>query len=60
MSTARAGLRPALGLLVIAHGLAHAVLPMRGWMDPARLASDFMPLMLYVMTVAGFTLAGLG
>ena len=60
MSIVRAGLRPALGLLVIAHGLAHAVLPSRGWMDPARLATDFMPFILYVVAVLGFTTAGLG
>ena len=60
MNIVRAGLRPALGLLVIAHGLAHAVLPMRGWMDPARLALDFSPFLLYVIVVAGFTLSGLG
>ncbi len=60
MRIVRAGLRPALGLLVIAHGLAHAVMPMRGWMDPATLALDFTPFLLYVVAVAGFTLAGLG
>jgi len=60
MSIVRAGLRPALGLLVIAHGLAHAVLPSRGWMDPARLVTDFMPFILYVVAVLGFTIAGLG
>lgn len=60
MRTIRAGLRPAFGLFVIAHGLAHAVLPMRGWMDPARLASDFMPVILYSVAVLGFTIAGLG
>lgn len=60
MNIVRAGLRPALGLLVIAHGLAHAVLPSRGWMDPARLAMDFMPFILYVVAVLGFTISGLG
>lgn len=56
----RAGLRPALGLFLIAHGLAHAVLPLRGWMDPERLTRDFMPLALYSVAVLGFTSAGLG
>lgn len=56
----RAGLRPALGLFLIAHGLAHAVLPLRGWMDPERLTRDFMPLALYSVAVLGFTGAGLG
>src|SRR4051794_20501588 len=60
MTVVRAGLRPAFALLVIAHGLAHAVLPMRGWMDPARLAQDFMPFILYMVAVSGFTIAGLG
>ncbi|HWI17661.1 MAG TPA: hypothetical protein VNT81_07940 [Vicinamibacterales bacterium] len=60
MRILRAGLRPAFGLLVIAHGLAHSVLPMRGWIDPARLSLDFMPFILYVVAVCGFTIAGLG
>lgn len=53
-------LRPVLGCLVIAHGLAHAVMPLRGWMDPVRLALDFTPFLLYAIVVAGFALAGLG
>lgn len=53
-------LRPALGLFIIAHGLAHAVLPSRGWMDPATLTLNFMPLILYTVAVVGFTVAGLG
>lgn len=60
MSFLQAGLRPAFGLFVIAHGLAHAVLPLRGWMDPARLPSNFMPAILYAVAVLGFTVAGLG
>ena len=60
MRILRAGLRPAFGLFVIAHGLAHAVMPLRGWMDPARLAQDFMPFILYAIAVIGFTIAGLG
>lgn len=60
MRPIRAGLRPAFGLFVLAHGLAHAVLPMRGWMDPQSLALNFMPLILYGVAVVGFTIAGLG
>ena len=60
MRIVRAGLRPAFGMLVIAHGLAHAVLPSRGWMDPARLATDAMPFILYAVAVLGFTIGGLG
>jgi uncharacterized protein YndB with AHSA1/START domain len=60
MRVLRAGVRPAIGLTVFAHGLAHAVLPMRGWMDPARLSSDFMPFILYAVAVIGFAVAGLG
>ena len=60
MKIIRAGLRPALAFFVIAHGLAHAVLPLRGWMDPQRLALDYMPMILYSTAVIGFTVAGLG
>jgi hypothetical protein len=60
MRILRTGLRPAFGLFVIAHGLAHAVMPLRGWMDPARLSQDFMPFILYAVAVTGFTIAGLG
>ena len=52
--------RPAFGLLVILHGMAHAVLSSRGWMDPARLTQDAMPFILYAVAVLGFTIAGLG
>lgn len=60
MRIVRAGLRPAFGTLVILHGLAHAVLPSRGWMDPAQLDQNFMPFVLYAVAVLGFTIAGLG
>jgi hypothetical protein len=60
MRFTRAGLRPAIGTFVIAHGLAHAVLPLRGGMDPATLPKDFVPLILYVVAVLGFTIGGLG
>src|SRR5688572_1999303 len=49
-------LRPALALVVIAHGLAHAVLPMRGSMDPG----NHVPVILYAVAVLGFTTAGVG
>lgn len=60
MRFVRAGLRPAIGMLVIAHGLAHAVLPLRGGMDPATLPKDFGPVILYSVAVLGFTIGGLG
>jgi hypothetical protein len=60
MSLVRPGLRPILALLVIAHGLAHAVLPLRGWMEPDMFQRDFMPLILYGTAVLGFTTAGIG
>ena len=60
MRILRGGLRPAFGLFVIAHGLAHAVLTSRGWMDPSRLSQDAMPFILYTVAVLGFTVAGLG
>jgi uncharacterized protein YndB with AHSA1/START domain len=56
----RAGVRPAIALIVIAHGLAHAVLPLRGWMDPGMFQRDFMPLILYGVAMLGFTMAGVG
>jgi hypothetical protein len=60
MPVIRAGLRPAFAALVIAHGLAHSVLPLSGWMDPDGLGRDFMPLILYGTAVVGFTTAGIG
>lgn len=60
MSLVRPGLRPIFALLVIAHGLAHAVLPLRGWMEPDMFQHDFMPLVLYGTAVLGFTIAGIG
>jgi hypothetical protein len=59
MQVIRAVLRPALAFLVIAHGLAHAVLPAGGW-DPGMFERDFMPLILYGTAVIGFTTAGIG
>ncbi|HEX7281518.1 MAG TPA: hypothetical protein VF239_05645 [Vicinamibacterales bacterium] len=54
------GLRPAAALFVIAHGLAHAVLPLRGWMQPDLLQNDAMPAILYAVAVLGFITAGIG
>lgn len=59
MITIRTGVRPALGLLVIAHGFAHTLLPSR-LLDPVSLSHDAMPLILYGVAVLGFTCAGLG
>lgn len=59
MRVIKAGLRPAFGLFVVAHGLAHAVLPLRGWLDPGLPGLEFL-LILYGVAVVGFTVAGLG
>jgi hypothetical protein len=56
----KAAVRPAFALLVIAHGLAHTVLPMRGWMNPESLGKDFMPVILYGVAVLGYLIAGIG
>lgn len=50
----------ALGWLVIAHGLSHAVLPLRGSMTPAFLIGDWVPVGLYMIGMVGFVAAGLG
>lgn len=60
MTALKPFLRLALGCLVIAHGLAHAAMPLRGWIDPARLDKDFSPILVYAVAVIGFTIAGLG
>ena len=49
-----------LGWLVIAHGLSHAVLPLRGSLAPAMLVDDWTPLGLYGIAMVGFVAAGLG
>ena len=54
------GWRRALALVVIAHGLAHAVLPLRGSMEPHPFEGNFMALILYGVAVLGFTTAGIG
>jgi hypothetical protein len=50
----------ALGWLVIAHGLSHAVLPLRGSIAPALLVNDWIPVGLYAIGMIGFVAAGLG
>jgi hypothetical protein len=59
MRLLKTGLRPALALLVAAHGLAHVLL-LRAWVHPGMFERDFMPLILYSVAVAGFTTAGIG
>lgn len=54
------GMARVLGWLVIAHGLSHAVLPLRGSLAPAIQISDWMPLGLYAIGMIGFVAAGLG
>ena len=48
-----------LGWLVLAHGLSHAVLPMRGFLAPVALG-DWIPVALYGVSMSGFVAAGLG
>lgn len=48
-----------LGWLVIAHGLSHAVLPMRGALEPLA-GGDWIPVALYGIAMVGFVAAGLG
>ena len=49
-----------LGWLVIAHGLSHAVLPLRGSIEPAILIGDWSPVVLHGVAMVGFVAAGLG
>lgn len=49
-----------LGWLAIAHGLAHAVLPMRGFLAFQAWEGDLMPTALYSISMVGFVAAGLG
>lgn len=49
-----------LGWLVIAHGLSHAVLPMRGFLAYQAWDGDLMPAALYSVSMVGFVAAGLG
>jgi azurin len=48
-----------LGWLVIAHGLSHAVLPMRGSIAPL-MGGDWIPVALYAVSMIGFVAAGFG
>ena len=48
-----------LGWLVMAHGVSHAVLPMRGSLAPT-LYGDWMPIALYGVSMVGFVAAGRG
>ena len=54
------GLVRVLGWLVIAHGLSHAVLPLRGSTAPALLIEDWVPVGLYMIGMIGFVVAGIG
>jgi hypothetical protein len=49
-----------LGWLVIAHGVSHAVLPLRGSLAPGMLIDDWIPVGLYAVGMIGFVGAGLG
>jgi azurin len=49
-----------LGWLVIAHGVSHAVLPMRGSLAPLLSDGDWVPIALYAGSMIGFVAAGTG
>jgi hypothetical protein len=49
-----------LGWLVIAHGVSHAVLPLRGSLSSIVLIGDWVPVGLYAIGMIGFVAAGLG
>ena len=54
------GLVRVLGWLVIAHGVSHAVLPLRGSLGPSVTIDDWIPIGLYAFGMIGFVTAGLG
>jgi hypothetical protein len=54
------GIVRVLGWLVIAHGVSHAVLPLRGSLAPGMLINDWVPAGLYAVGMVGFVAAGLG
>src|SRR5262245_6248879 len=54
------GIVRVLGWLVIAHGVSHAVLPLRGSLAPGMLINDWVPVGLYAVGMVGFVAAGLG
>ncbi len=49
-----------LGWVVIAHGLCHSALPMRGALTPLLSSDNWMPVALYGVSMVGFVAAGLG
>lgn len=58
MNIGRTLSRPAFGLLLIAHSLAHFRLSLDEWMDPVTMHNDFVPLVLFGVAVIGFMVAG--
>jgi hypothetical protein len=54
------GIVRVLGWLVIAHGVSHAVLPLRGSLAPGMMINDWVPVGLYAVGMVGFVAAGLG
>ena len=48
-----------LGWFVIAHGVSHSMLPLRGSFAPAMI-DDWTPVALYAVGMVGFVIAGLG
>ena len=54
MSLLRAGARPVFALFVMAHALAHVLMPWQEFFQPANLASDTGPLILIGVAVLGF------
>lgn len=60
MSLLRAGARPVFALFVMAHALAHVLMPWQEFFQPANLASDTGPLILIGVAVLGFMIAGVG
>jgi formate-dependent nitrite reductase membrane component NrfD len=60
MSHIRAGLRPAFALFIMAHAVAHALLPWQEFLTPASRAIDEGPVILLSVVGAGFTIAALG
>lgn len=50
----------ALGWLAIAHGLAHAVLPLRGLGALTSVTGDWIPVGLYGIATVGYVASGLG
>jgi hypothetical protein len=60
MSLIRAGLRPAFALFIVAHALAHALLPWQEFLTPASRAIDEGPLLVGGVAMFGFAIAALG